>query len=137
MAPAWVVAQAGSPPWAGKLPLKLDPTTGGGNAFWGTDSGCQCTRRGRAAKSWPSGGIFFWVCFGSWLWLCAVLPHLGSRNPFFYHGVPSFAGVAGVAVWHFWNFGKVPYGNASHAGKRPNTVSEERIPTPQMGENRA
>ena len=59
MAPAWVVAPAGSPPWVGELPLKLDPTTGGGNAFWETDSGCQCTRRGRAAKSRPSGGIFF------------------------------------------------------------------------------
>ena len=60
MAPAWVVAPAGSAPWVGELPLKLDPTTGGGNAFWVTDSGCQCTRRGRAAKSWPSGVIFFW-----------------------------------------------------------------------------
>ena len=60
MAPAWVVAPAGSPPWVGELPLKLDPTTGGGNVFWETDSGCQCTRRGRAAKSRPSGGIFFW-----------------------------------------------------------------------------
>ena len=59
MAPAWVVAPAGSPPWVGELPLKLDPTTGGGNAFWETDSGCQCTRRGRAAKSRPSGVIFF------------------------------------------------------------------------------
>ena len=60
MAPVWVVALAGSPPWVGELPLKLDPTTGGGNAFWETDSGCQCTRRGRAAKSRPSGVIFFW-----------------------------------------------------------------------------
>ena len=32
---------------------------------------------------------------------------------------------------------KVPYSNASHAGKRRNPVIEERIPTPQMGENRA
>ena len=59
MAPVWVVAPAGSPAWVGELPLKLDPTTGGGNAFWETDSGCQCTRRGRAAKSWPSGVLFF------------------------------------------------------------------------------
>ena len=63
----------------------------------------KCIGTARALVHPPKPVIFFWVCFGPWPWLCAVLPHLGSRNPFFYHGVPSFAGVAGVAVWHFWN----------------------------------
>ena len=52
MAPVWVVAPSGSPPWVGEPPLKLDPITVGGNAFWETDSGCQCTRKG------PAGDVF-------------------------------------------------------------------------------
>ena len=46
MAPAWVIAPARSPPWVGELTLKLGPTGAGVHAFWGTDSGCQCTRSG-------------------------------------------------------------------------------------------
>ena len=51
MAPAWVVAPAGSAPWVGELALKLDPTTGGVNPFWGTDLGWQCTHRGPAGNA--------------------------------------------------------------------------------------
>ena len=66
----------------GELTLKLGPTGAGVHAFWGTDLGCQCTRSGPTAKSYPSGLFFFGPSGARVAAEGHREPSLGNRNPF-------------------------------------------------------